>query len=129
MSHALHCACQQLLLASVTPLDKLPRRKTDRAVVVPLPDAPARLSSATGETHYARLAQPLEEYVFTPIAGATTAPEVVIALEDGYEKRHLLRCGRCFLTWGYMLSWASFSDSASRTGRREDVVYVFDSQI
>lgn len=46
---------------------------------------------------------------------------VVVRREDGFEKRRLLRCGRCRLVWGYRLEDARY-DGAAEEGL--DVVYV-----
>lgn len=73
---------------------------------------------------------------------ARQAP-VIIRRSDGFEKRWVLRCGRCKLAVAYHLDWSQFEqktiaegkvvagsggggnkDSEVRKGRREDVLYV-----
>lgn len=52
----------------------------------------------------------------------TDEEAVVLKLEDGFEKRYAMRCGRCDLQVGYMLDRASFDEASS--GRKGDVVYL-----
>ncbi|KAF2152060.1 hypothetical protein K461DRAFT_161264 [Myriangium duriaei CBS 260.36] len=132
-----HCACKQLLLSTSTPLSALPRRALDRATILPLPTTPSILSSSSSsdEVYFAALPAPLDEYIFSPSSTAAkddeeevnSAPEVVIALDDGFEKRILLRCGRCEGVWGYLLDWASWGEEGK--GRREDVVFVLEGAL
>ena len=76
---------------------------------------------------------------FTLLAGVTRArgqkgkekeaPPVVVRCEDGFEKRWLVRCGRCRLVVGFELGWEQFEKgtggaTGDEEGRREDVVYV-----
>ena len=111
-----YCVCAQLLLSSSTPLASVPRRKGDKAIILPLPAEPASLTSQE-DLHYALLARPLDDYMFT--RSGEEGPEVIVAVDDGFEKRSLLRCGRCKVIWGYALHQPG-------TGRSEDAVYLYD---
>ncbi|PNS16310.1 hypothetical protein CAC42_6417 [Sphaceloma murrayae] len=147
--HTYHCPCTSLLFATSTPLTALPKRRVDHATVLPLNTTPIPLDSLP-KLHTARLRSPLDNYVFEPsnAAGAaahgsrqadggkqdggTLPSAVVIGLEDGFEKRELLRCGRCEGVWGYALDWESWGGEESgnkMSGRRDDVIYVLDKAV
>ena len=44
-------------------------------------------------------------------------------LEDGFEKRYLIKCGRCGVGFGYRLDKSLWGESEGG-GVREDVVYI-----
>lgn len=54
---------------------------------------------------------------------------MVVSLEDGFEKRYLLRCKRCEGPWGYLLDWGIWEDGAKKEARREDVVFVLKGAV
>ncbi|TKX26533.1 hypothetical protein C1H76_1065 [Elsinoe australis] len=144
-----HCPCADLLFATTTPLPSLPKRKTDSSTILPLVPEPTPLSSSDDPSpHFATLHSPLAEYVFDPSSSALTAPAgpgaangskgrdggalesaVVVSLEDGFEKRYLLRCKRCEGPWGYLLDWGIWEDGAKKEARREDVVFVLKGAV
>jgi hypothetical protein len=80
-----HCICSTLILAIHHRLQDLPRRRTpavDGAIIVPASEEqPTRLHNID-----------------------TDAKPIIIRKEDGFEKRHILRCNRCHLTLGYRLA-------------------------
>ncbi|KAK6427998.1 hypothetical protein LTR95_015862 [Oleoguttula sp. CCFEE 5521] len=51
----------------------------------------------------------------------------ILKLDDGFEKRHAARCGRCGLMAGYYLDRSQF-DSAE-TGVNEDVLYILPGSL
>jgi hypothetical protein len=91
-----HCICSTLILATHHKLQDLPRRSApavDGASIVPLGhDQPTQLHNID-----------------------TDAKPIVIRKEDGFEKRHILRCNRCRLTLGYQLA---------TDAQKEDVAYI-----
>lgn len=98
-----HCLCSELLLASTTtPLKDLPRRQGDGSYICK--------SSGTHLTASVEV----------------EAKPVVLKLEDGFEKRYLLRCGRCGVTVGYGLDLSQFEATKAKIGREDDVVYLLE---
>jgi hypothetical protein len=118
--HTYHCICTHLLLASSNPLSELPRRQPpslDRAYI-------ARLTPKSSP----HLLPP--QHVTLIGTGAFTKSEIV-RREDGFEKRYLLKCGRCALDVGYRLDWAQFgagesgkSGMGGEAGKNLDLVYL-----
>lgn len=104
--HTYHCICNELVVAICGTLQDAPRRSRDKASVCTIasPTAPAKSSAVLASSMH------------------TDNEAVVLKLEDGFEKRYALRCGRCEVQIGYMLDEASFEDSKS--GRKTDVVYL-----
>lgn len=50
---------------------------------------------------------------------------IVLKLEDGFEKRYFLQCGRCDLKVAYRLDKSQFDGGGvGGEGVREDVLYV-----
>ncbi|KAE8347083.1 hypothetical protein BDV24DRAFT_122776 [Aspergillus arachidicola] len=130
--HTHHCRfCNHLLLATTRDIPSLPRRKDpakDKAIILPLPT-----SNTSEDTDSSNLQ---EHYT---ILLSTTVPDrkaTLIRREDGFEKRLLLRCGRCRVVVGYFLDGVLFpmtSVAASASGvdgeggedeRKEKVVYL-----
>ncbi|KAF4552898.1 Hypothetical protein D9617_8g049110 [Elsinoe fawcettii] len=137
--HTYHCPCTALLFGSTTTLTSLPTRQLDSSSVLPLTSHLTTLSSAS-KLHHATLRSSLDEHIFDPADStngvakgdkdAKLPSEMVISLEDGFEKRYLLRCSKCEAPWGYLLDWASWGeDSKSKKGRREDLVYVLEGAV
>lgn len=63
------------------------------------------------------------------VTSAAKAPAILVRREDGFEKRYLLRCGRCRLVVGYYLDWSQHSTSGEehsigKVGKREDLLYL-----
>ena len=111
-----HCICSTLLLATTYNLALLPRRAEpalDKALILPLPPA-SRLAGETTEDN----AQPQKsdgadvEYSLLLSTTQDRKPTIV-RREDGFEKRILLRCGRCRLVVGYKLDPAHFATEES----------------
>lgn len=96
-----HCICSNLVLATAHTLDSLPRRKNpvqDVALILPPPSS----ISTSGDIN-ARDVPPES----TTSALLNVQPDrrpVVVQREDGFEKRVLLRCGRCRLVLGYVMN-------------------------
>ena len=107
--HTYHCICTQLVLASTTTLESLKTRTSDSSHILPLPD----LSSTSTTSHYASLANTIID-----------AKPTVNRLEDGFEKRYFLKCGRCELIVAYKLDKSQFDDTKSSSGAREDVAFL-----
>jgi hypothetical protein len=112
-----HCICTTLLLATTHTLSSLPRRAEpalDKALILPLP--PASRLAAAGET--AKEGEDDAEPQASDESGdvgyslllATTQDRkpTMVRREDGFERRVLLRCGRCRLVVGYKLDGAHF---------------------
>ncbi|PLB41850.1 uncharacterized protein BDW47DRAFT_98679 [Aspergillus candidus] len=126
--HTHHCRfCNHLLLATtLQSLASLPTRKPpakDGAVIVPL-SLPASSSSATSSTSSSTTRGDTDtelkdreegkKDLHTTILLSTTQPDrgfTVIRREDGFEKRRLIRCGRCRVVVGYFLDAVHFPSS------------------
>lgn len=136
-----HCRfCNHLLLATTRHLPSLPRRKEparDAALILPLPvsnvdeeeeeeeqaeqaeqeeeEAEGQEGEGNGTTTQAqkqrKTRQKGKDY---SILLSTTLPDrkpTLIRREDGFEKRLLLRCGRCRVGMGYFLDPVHFPDN------------------
>lgn len=102
-----HCLCTQLSLATTAPLEDLPKRQSDAAVIATVGDfaSPARPS-------------------LTFQALSADAKATVLKLDDGFERRYVVRCTRCGLAAGYHLDKSQFAGVESESGPKTDVVYV-----
>ena len=105
-----HCICSTLLLATTHSLTSLPRRAEpalDRAFILPLPPT-SRLNADTAEEEDAETQHSDGSDVGYSLLLSTTQDRrpTVVRREDGFEKRLLLRCGRCRLVVGYKLDRA-----------------------
>ena len=98
----------ELVLAAVAPLNSLPKRLGDGASICKL----SKDNSLTGSDCILTSSTVIEDKA------------LLLKLEDGFEKRHAVRCSRCGLMLGYQLDLAQFEESKNDLGRREDVVYV-----
>ncbi|KXS97543.1 hypothetical protein AC579_568 [Pseudocercospora musae] len=96
-----HCICSELLLATPSPLDKLPTRQTDHSHICKI---------SQGENITA------ESSAILTKSAQVESNLLVLRLEDGFEKRCLIKCGRCGVGFGYRL-W-------SESGVGEDVVFI-----
>lgn len=101
-----HCLCTELVLATFTLLENLPKRKGDGAKIckitkseVPAPEAVV-LSGSTLDDD-------------TP---------TTLKLEDGFEKRYHVQCRRCDLKIGYRLDKSQFGDAEG--GIQTGVLYL-----
>ena len=109
--HTYHCICAELACALSTTLQQAPKRSRDNAAICPLLPA----SPSTAANH--------EGSIVLANSTSIDSKPVVLKLEDGFEKRYAVRCGRCDLQIGYLLDRVSFGDG-SGNGRKEDVVYL-----
>lgn len=119
-----HCVCSYLLLATTTPLPKLPTRQNsvDHAHILPLNPSPST-APKNKHTH-----TPMDHYGLLMSTIVDPQP-VMFQSDNGFEKRYSHRCGRCSTHIGYQLDWQLYGDTdpkaVGRSGRREDVVYLF----
>lgn len=63
---------------------------------------------------------------------STTLPDrraVLVRRDDGFEKRTMLRCGRCRVVVGYFLDKAHFGSSGSAGGAAGNVVYLLPAAL
>jgi hypothetical protein len=141
------CYCTHLLLASTHYLDALPTRRPpalDRGLILPLPpphfDNSPDSSSSDSEAERPPAEEQLSKRrnrheksgggsgVGYSILLSTTVDRkpVMIRREDGFEKRLLLRCGRCRVVVGYKLDEAHFGggEGVSEVGKEGRVVYL-----
>ena len=115
--HTYHCMCNTLLLASVFPLTDLPLRKCparDRAYALPLSMPERRHPKTTSQDAF-------EQKIAWFSNAATDTKVIVVRREDGFEKRTLIRCGRCNLIVGYRLDPSRFTD---QTVMAENIAYI-----
>ncbi|KAJ5344750.1 uncharacterized protein MYU51_002647 [Penicillium brevicompactum] len=110
-----HCQfCNHLLLATTRTLSTLPRRGgegKDKALILPLENNEA--SEATPAQH-------------TTLLLSTLIPDrrpTLIRREDGIEKRHILRCGRCRVIVGYHLDAVHYED------QKQQPVYLLPGSV
>lgn len=119
-----HCRfCNHLLLASTRDIQLLPRRRSppaaDSALILPLPPKKPSVSASDSEsesepepeglTPKKRVKRRVQEHY--TILLSTTLPDrktTIVRREDGFEKRLLLRCGRCRVVIGYLLDEIHF---------------------
>jgi hypothetical protein len=141
--HTYHCICTSLLLATTHTLSSLPKRappSLDSALILPLPSTPPvapppprqdsehedtdsdsehekginkpNVSSATRKEDPP---PPFPEAGFTVLLSTILSSKpTIVRRSDGFEKRYLLRCGRCRLIVGYELDDAHFADVDGR---------------
>lgn len=107
-----HCPCTQLSLATIIPLESLPKRQLDAAIIATTDD----FASPTNPS--------LHMQALVPETEAT-----VLKLDDGFEKRYEVRCTRCGLAAGYHLDQSHFSPTQSGSGPRTDLLYVFPGSL
>jgi hypothetical protein len=143
--HTYHCLCTSLLLASTHNLNTLPRRappSLDNAIIVPLPPAPKPPTSElpsdseeddAQESSASKPSRPtkpihqstadLTELGYTLLLSTVLDHRpTIVRRSDGFEKRYLLRCGRCKLVVGYELDASHFGNSDAK----DDTAMVVD---
>lgn len=127
-----HCLCSNLLFATTYRISSLARRAypaLDAAYILPCPRLPPPEDDDDSEDDENSASPPVTGYtaLLSLSVPARQAP-VLIRRSDGFEKRWLLRCGRCKLAVAYQLDWCQYDQhgdaTAIRKGRREDVLYV-----
>ncbi|EPE25801.1 hypothetical protein GLAREA_01713 [Glarea lozoyensis ATCC 20868] len=112
-----HCLCSTLLLSTTHNLASLPRRSSasdgglDAAIILPLPPSPPT-SELKQEGYTTLLSQPRD-----------SAP-IVIRREDGFEKRHLLKCKRCNLIYGYRIAGENAQSDGNMAVYTGSVIYL-----
>jgi hypothetical protein len=101
-----HCICSELVLATFGPLENLPKRKGDGAVICKITNSDLPIPSGV------------------VLSGSTfeTDNPVMLKLDDGFEKRYGLQCRRCDLQIGYYLDKSQFEEKEQ--GIRADVMYI-----
>lgn len=104
--HTYHCICNELVAAVFGPLQDAQKRSKDNAAI-------CTLSSST---------IPSKGSIVLSSSTHIEDEALVLKLDDGFEKRYAVRCGRCDLQIAYMLDQASFDEASS--GRKSDVVYL-----
>lgn len=103
-----HCLCTELVLASTVSLASLHKRARDGAFICPL-------TSHSG----------IVDGSATLTESSLVEPEpILLKLEDGFEKRYLVKCSRCGLMLGYHLDTSQFDATKSSMGVRGDVLYI-----
>lgn len=113
-----HCLCTTLLLTSIHDLDFLPRRAEpvqDGALILAPPVDITVIEDRPGEN-----TRPVQSLLLNTVSDRRP---VIIRRDDGFEKRTLLRCGRCRLVIGYSLDEAHF-ETSGEDSRQERPVYL-----
>ena len=108
-----HCLCTELVLASTVPLADLPKRQSDNSTICKITSAETLVQGASAFT----------------ASVDSNEKAVVLKLDDGFEKRYAVRCGRCGLMLGYRLDRSQFEEMKEKVGVREDVVYVLSGAL
>lgn len=96
-----HCLCSNLVLATAHTLQSLPRRSEpvqDGALILP----PSTSISTSSDLEAEDVLSQSNTSVLMNIH--PDRRPIVVQREDGFEKRILLRCGRCKLVVGYVLN-------------------------
>lgn len=130
--HTYHCLCSNLLLATTHELSSLQRRageSLDHAYILPCPAVPRKVQSAEVVSDH-------NSVQYTQVLSLNTTPRqpaIVVRRSDGFEKRYILRCGRCKLIAGYQLDWSQYAaageDNELKSGRREDILYLLPGAV
>ncbi|EXJ93906.1 hypothetical protein A1O1_02299 [Capronia coronata CBS 617.96] len=111
-----HCLCTTLILTTTHALESLPRRAEpvqDGAVILA---PPVDLTASENVVH--DKSRPSQSVLLNTVSDRRP---VIIRREDGFEKRTLLRCGRCRLVIGYNLDDAHFENAGQITGQERPV--------
>ena len=118
-----HCICSTLLLATTHNLSSLPRRAEpalDKAFILPLPPASRAVAETTeGDDTEAENHDSSDVGYSLLVSTTQDRKPTIVRREDGFEKRILLRCGRCRLVVGYKLDPAHFEGAVAGTGLRQ----------
>ncbi|EME79614.1 uncharacterized protein MYCFIDRAFT_142614 [Pseudocercospora fijiensis CIRAD86] len=102
-----HCICSELLLATPIPLDTLPLRQSDKSHICKINQGESIAADSAVLTKAARF----------------DSNSLILKLEDGFEKRYLIKCGRCGVAFAYRLDeilWNETDDG----GVKEDVAFL-----
>ena len=117
--HTYHCLCSTLLLATPYSLSDLPRRAApslDRAHILPLPplSRPSNNTNSTADNENnnadVNAENPQDDHqkgtegVLPSLLTQNVRPArkvMMVRRKDGFEKRRVLRCGRCGVGIGY----------------------------
>lgn len=148
-----HCSfCKQILLASTRDVARLPTRQgggLDKAGILPLPGKTE--AEAEGEGGEGREYEEEEEaakkgigkgkeqahYTILLSTTAVSTQPTIIRRQDGFEKRFLIRCGRCRVVCGYALDKIHFPLKKDKNGGGDaegkddgaDVVYILPGAV
>jgi hypothetical protein len=120
-----HAPCSSLVLATTHVLSSLPRRAApslDLTTILPLPLSEPNSSHSTA----AQLAD--ENGQYSILLQTKLAPRAtIIRREDGFEKRRIIRCGRCNGAVGYFILDDTAGDEKAgdgAAGKNRRVVYL-----
>ncbi|EXJ92182.1 hypothetical protein A1O3_00732 [Capronia epimyces CBS 606.96] len=108
-----HCLCTTLILTTTHKLESLPRRAEpvqDGALIL----APPVDITASGDAVRENL-KPSNSILLNIVSDRRP---VIVRRDDGFEKRTLLRCGRCNLVVGYGLDQAHFETAEQDSGQQ-----------
>jgi hypothetical protein len=127
-----HCICTTLLLATTHNLTFLPRRAEpvlDKAYILQLPPASRLAGEGAGEDEAEHQSRDRADVGYSLLLSTTQDRKpTIVRREDGFEKRILLRCGRCRLVVGYKLDPVHYKSaegvvaSTSNAGEEENAV-------
>ena len=133
-----HCLCMGVLLATTYPLFSLPRRAypaKDQAYILPLssPLLPTpREAAADKAAAIPNLHQNIGYAHSELVNVAEDRNRIIMRRDDGFEKRVLLRCGRCKVVVGYKIEPARYETAAGDSpdsGRGEEIMYVLPGSL
>ena len=97
-----HCICSELIIALPRALQDCPKRLQDGAHICELDGTPASI-----------------------VMGTMVDPDaVILKLDDGFEKRYLVKCSRCGVMVGYQLDQAQYANSKDVYGRLESALFL-----
>ncbi|KAL2419611.1 hypothetical protein ABEF95_006666 [Exophiala dermatitidis] len=105
--HTYHCLCTSVVLATTHELETLPHRASpvqDNALILAPP-----VEVTVSDDELRQNVKPASSFLVNTVSDRRP---VIVRREDGFEKRLLLRCGRCRLVLGYKLDEAHFEKSA-----------------
>ncbi|OJJ42705.1 hypothetical protein ASPZODRAFT_20232 [Penicilliopsis zonata CBS 506.65] len=136
-----HCRfCNHLLLASTHRISSLPRRKEpcrDRAYILPLNDDEQDEQDEQQDQQEEQADDKKEKRTEYTILLSTAIPErkaTMVRREDGFERRVLVRCGRCRVCVGYFLDPMHFKrvhreEEEERDTENARVVYLLPGSV
>lgn len=95
-----HCLCSNLVLATIHTLESLPRRSEpvqDGSLIIPPSTSISTWSDIDAE-------EILTQSIYSTLLNVQPDRRpIIVTREDGFEKRTLLKCGRCKLVLGYIM--------------------------
>ncbi|KEF59274.1 uncharacterized protein A1O9_04118, partial [Exophiala aquamarina CBS 119918] len=103
-----HCLCSNLVVATIHSLESLPRRSEpvqDRALIIP---SSTTISTSSDIGTDDASTQSITSALLNVLPDRRP---IIVQREDGFEKRILLRCGRCKLVLGYVMDALQTSSS------------------